>query len=87
MLNSTANMGGVNIAAGRKTTVNELIGIMLAEYNKKVTIEFSGSTEGDIHGIWACTKKMKDILGIEEVTKLEDGLNKMLLWVSKVKRN
>jgi UDP-glucose 4-epimerase len=77
----------INIAAGRKTTVNELIGIMLAEYNKKVTIDFLGSTKGDIHGIWACTKKMKDMLGIEDVTKLEDGLNKMLLWSSKAKRN
>jgi UDP-glucose 4-epimerase len=77
----------INIAAGKKTTVGELIGIMSAKYNKDVTMNFSGSTKGDIHGIWACTKKMKDMLGIEDVTKLEDGLNKMLSWASKTKRN
>jgi UDP-glucose 4-epimerase len=70
----------INIATGRKTTVNELTSIMLTEYNKKVTIEFTGSTEGDIHGIWACTDKMQDMLGVKDITKLEDGLNKMLSW-------
>lgn len=75
----------INIAAGKKTTVSDLIDIMSTKYNKDVTIKFSGSTKGDIHGIWASTKKMKDMLGIKEVTKLEDGLNKMLSWASKTK--
>ena len=75
----------INIAAGRKTTISELMDIILNEYNKEVTIEYSGSTEGDIHGIWANIDKMQSVFGLPNITKLEDGVKKMLSWASNIK--
>jgi UDP-glucose 4-epimerase len=73
----------INIAAGRKTTIRDLLDTLLALYNKEVTTEFSGTTEGDIHGIWANVDKMQSLLGLKNITKLEYGLKNMLVWASK----
>jgi len=71
----------INIATGIKTSVGELLGIMTENHTEKVEVRFSGSTEGDIHGIRAEIGKMNSILGISKTTSLEDGIPRMLDWV------
>ena len=75
----------INIAAGRKTTIRGLMKIMLNAFKQEVTIESIGSTDGDIHGICANTDKMQSMLGFKNITNLEDGVKKMLVWASNTK--
>ena len=71
-----------NIGTGVKTTVKDLIGYLINKYNRPVTVEYSGTTPGDIHGIYADNRKLNSALGIE-YTPLNSGLDNMLHWASK----
>ena len=71
----------INIATGIKTSVGELLDIITENHTEKVEVRFSGSTEGDVHGIWAEIGKMNSILGISKTTSLGDGIPRMLDWV------
>ena len=63
---------------------SELIEKMTAFYPKKVTVEYSGGTSGDIHGIYADVSLAGKILGYEPKTDLDQGLKKMLEWAINV---
>jgi UDP-glucose 4-epimerase len=71
----------INVATGIKTSVAELIELMCKLYNRSVSIEYSGSTEGDIHGIYADTTLMNKVFKKLDVISLEDGLQEMLIWI------
>ncbi len=71
----------INIATGIKTSVGELLGSIVRSYSEKVEVKYSGTTAGDIHGIWADISRMKRILGISKTTRLNEGISKMLTWV------
>ncbi len=77
----------INIASGIKTTVGELIEIMVKLYGQPVTIEFSGNTAGDIHGIFGANTKMHDTLGFVPAVQIEDGLERMLKAVISARKN
>jgi UDP-glucose 4-epimerase len=70
----------INIATGLKTTVEELIQKMTALYPKEVKVEYSGSTLGDIHGIYADISLARATLSYKPKTSLDEGLEKMLEW-------
>lgn len=72
----------INIGSGVRTTVKELIEKMTALYPEKVTVEYSGSTPGDIHGIFADISLAKEVLGYEPKSHLDEGLRKMLTWAT-----
>lgn len=72
----------INIATGVRTTVGELIGILTDLYSGKVTCEFSGSTAGDVHGLYADVSKAKEILNYSPSLDLRTGLSKMLEWAT-----
>ena len=64
----------INVGTGVLTTVEDLICSLQKLYGKEVSVEYSGSTEGDIHGIYADTKKFKKIFDSQAITTLECGL-------------
>jgi UDP-glucose 4-epimerase len=80
-INCEKSFGGViNVATGVKTRVGDLIDSLILSYDKKVTVQYSGRTDGDVHGIYGCNQKMKDTLDFSEVTPLKTGLTKMISW-------
>lgn len=68
----------VNIGTGIRTTVGELIDTFKKLYDKPFTVEFSGSTSGDILGVFADTTLAKTRLGFTAQVSLEQGLSTML---------
>lgn len=70
----------INIGSGKRTTVDELIDKMTALYDKRVTVEYSGSTSGDIQGIYADISLADQTLNFRPKTELDEGLKKMLEW-------
>ena len=52
----------INIATGIKTNVGELVDLCFQLCKKEPDLRISGSTSGDLHGIFADTNKMKEIL-------------------------
>ena len=75
--------GVINVATGVKTRVCDLIDGLIISYDKQVTVEYLGSTDGDVHGIYGCNQKMIDSFGFSEVTPLKTGLTKMISWAKK----
>jgi len=67
----------INIATGIKTTVEELIGLLIKVSGSNVTVQYEGSTPGDIHGIYGDTHNMHTLLGLKNCMVLEDGLARM----------
>ena len=72
----------LNIATGVKTTVEELINVMTALYSGKITCEYSGSTSGDVHGLYADISMAKKILDYSPTMDLRTGISKMLKWAT-----
>ncbi len=78
--NSRTIEGIFNIGTGIKTTVRELISLMLKIYGKNIPIEIAEGTPGDIFGIVADTNLFKKTTGFNPSFSLEDGLRRMLNW-------
>ena len=74
----------INVATGVKTTVQELIATLVKVSGREASIEYKGSTSGDIHGIYGDILKMQSILKINKCINLEDGMNKMWQWSESV---
>lgn len=74
-----------NVATGKKTTVGRLIDMMQELHGKKVPVEVSGSTQGDINGITADISRFRRVSGYEPKVTLKDGLAKMYGWASALK--
>lgn len=70
----------INIASGIKTTVAELLDKLMHVYGKKVTIDYSGITQGDTFGIYANINLAKQLLNFEPAYSLNRGLELMLNW-------
>lgn len=72
----------INVGTGVKTTVNELLETMIGIYQKEVTVEFSGNTAGDVHGIYADIRNMSSLLDFKPRVSLKNGLAKMIDWAT-----
>jgi UDP-glucose 4-epimerase len=80
-LNCNESWGKViNIATGKKTTVGELVEKLINSQEDEISVEYEGYTQGDIHGIYADISKMQSVLGIENLTPVDVGLQKMVRW-------
>ena len=71
----------INIATGKRTKVGELISLLFKLCDKSPDLRISGSTAGDLHGIFANTEKMRKLLHISKTLPLELGLKKMINWI------
>lgn len=77
-LNNKKSIGKiVNVGTGKKTFVKQIIKKLTSLNKNRVPVNYSGSTEGDINGIYADTKILKKILGKINQTLLHKGLFKM----------
>jgi len=70
----------INIATGVRTTVGEVIDMLVSNHDKNITVTYSGYTSGDIHGIYADTKLMQSALEMTNCLALDVGVKKMIDW-------
>ncbi len=79
-LDHPASAGRVlNIGGSGRVTVGTLID-MLRRAHGGGSVEYSGSTAGDIHGIHADIAAARAALGYEPRVSLEEGLRRMYAW-------
>ncbi len=67
----------LNIACGNRVQVGDLVEKIQALHPTPVTVEYSGATAGDIHGIYADISMAARYLGYEPSVGLEKGLQRM----------
>ncbi len=70
----------INIGTGVRTTVSEMVEILIRTSGRTVPVEYQGSTAGDIHGIFANNELMISLMFQNTPTELYSGLRKM--WLS-----
>ncbi len=70
----------VNVATGIRTTVDDLLRVKIECHASEVDVTFAGSTEGDIHGIYAEVDKMREILPMGSLVGLDEGMTQMMAW-------
>ena len=64
--------------------MGELVDLCFQLCEKEPDLRISGSTSGDLHGIFADTNKMKEILKISDTIPLETGLKSMIKWMKDI---
>lgn len=74
-----------NIGTGIKTTVNDLLRMILEIYHKDIPVVQEGNTPGDITGITADINLFKKITGFVPEIPLMDGLTIMIQWALRAK--
>ena len=72
----------INIAAGQRTTVLELLGIIAEIAGKKVDPLHAPARSGDVRDSWADISKAQELLGYQPVVGLREGLKQTLDWYS-----
>lgn len=82
--NSETHGEVINVATGIKTKVDELINLLANEYGQKVTVSYSGTTSGDVHGIFGDNKKNQALLNLD-FTPLDKGIQLMMSWAKQFK--
>lgn len=82
-LNSPASEGhAINIGGTGKVLVGDLVEKIVALPFNPPTVEYSGSTAGDVHGIHADITRAVRLLGYEPEVYLEEGLDRMYAWMT-----
>jgi len=69
----------LNVGTGRRTTVRELLQRIIDAVGGAESF-VRGSTPGDQAGIYADVGRLRDFLGIEDFTELDDGLERFVQW-------
>ena len=75
----------INIGAGKRTTVGDVIEVLRLTQKDEVSVEYAGNTEGDIHGIYADVSRMESLLGMKAKTPFDIGVQKMVSWANSEK--
>jgi len=70
----------LNIGGSGRTTVGELVDMLVAIHGKPAAIEYSGATAGDIHGIYADGEAARELLSYVPQVALAEGLRGMYDW-------
>jgi len=74
----------MNISTGIRTTVQDLIDTIVLNLPYDVSVEFTGSTPGDQHGITGDISYANEILKWKPGFLLKDGIKIMVDWVMKL---
>lgn len=72
--------GCINIAAGKPSTLNELLSVLADILGTAPKKENRKEREGDIKHSYADVSKAKELLGFEPVYSLEKGLEQTIKW-------
>jgi len=75
-----------NVGTGIKTSVQQLIETLFEVYGRKVPVEVSGNTPGDIFGIYADISLFQKVAGFQPEVKFKKGLDKMLAQAMSLER-
>ena len=73
------NMGGCS-----RISVNELIGIMERAIGRRAKVKYTEKQKGDVRDTWADVSKAEKVLGWMPKTKIEEGLEKYITWLSEI---
>ena len=72
----------INVGTGNRTTVGGVVEALCKTQNDKISVEYAGNTEGDIHGIYADVSRMETLLGMKAKTSFDVGIKRMMTWVN-----
>jgi nucleoside-diphosphate-sugar epimerase len=64
--------------------VNELIGIMERAIGRRAKVKYTEKQKGDVRDTWADVSKAEKVLGWMPKTKIEEGLEKYITWLSEI---
>jgi nucleoside-diphosphate-sugar epimerase len=70
----------VNVALGRRTTLNELYGMLQKVIGSDVEPEYGPPREGDVRHSEASIDRAVELLGYETVVSVEDGIQRTVDW-------
>lgn len=70
----------INIGTGVRTTVGDVVKALTKTQDEKISVEYAGSTEGDVHGIYADVSRMDQLLGMKAKTPFDIGIDKIVSW-------
>lgn len=70
----------INVGGSGRVCVGDLVDALCALSPKPVTVEYSGCTAGDIHGIFADISAAAKYLAYEPSVTLREGLQRMYQW-------
>lgn len=68
------------VCTNRKTTCEQVVELIRQYLPFDVTVEYSGSTQGDQFGIYCSYERIYNALGWEPRVRFEDGLKRMVDW-------
>jgi len=69
-----------NIGTGQQTTIEELAQMILRLTGSKSEIKYAKGRIGDLHGLCAGIKKIKEAVGWQPRIGLEEGLKRTIKW-------
>lgn len=69
-----------NISRGNPHKVGEVVDRLRAISKKAVTLEYAGSTEGDVRSVYADISLASELLGFVPKVSLEEGIRRMYQW-------
>ena len=72
-----------NVSTGKKTAVKDLVDMIVSSLPFAVTVEYSGSTPGDVFGYTGSSNKLTNDTGWKVNTGLGVGVQKMIQWALK----
>ncbi len=71
----------INIGTGKRTYLSELTDMMFHLTEREHNLKVSGTTPGDLNGIFADTSKMRSLLNLRNIIPLDVGLKRMIEWI------
>jgi UDP-glucose 4-epimerase len=79
---SVANGAVVNVGAGRRTSLLELISLIGRVIGRPMKIEAHAARSGDVRDSLACLERAQRVLGYTSRVSLEEGLRRTWEWVA-----
>jgi UDP-glucose 4-epimerase len=77
-----ANGAVVNVGAGRRTSLLELISLIGGVIGRAMKIESHAARSGDVRDSLACLERAQRVLGYRSRVSLEEGLRRTWQWVA-----
>lgn len=71
-----------NVCSGQKVTVGEIVAGIRANLPYDVSVEYRGSTRGDIFGQVGCNATLLSEFSLPEFLSFDEGLKRMIAWAS-----
>ena len=79
-LESSASDQALNIASGKKTSIKEIVSIILKLTNSSLRPQYLGDKSEYVSERKACVKRAKKALGFEAKIDLSEGLKELIDW-------